>query len=527
MFKPVKMVKVTLVGSKDYLEEVSKTLHRLNLMHIEDPIEEDYFKIGEPSKKASTISRTLVQLRSLLSYLKLEPESYDAKKKFKAEEIAAKLDEKLEEYREKIEAKIEEIRGLTERNRLLEDEIRIIEPLKELGIPPRLLRDYKAIKCFVGMLKADPGERLREITDQFEILLKGVKGGYLAAVFVKTEYSDDFLIVLQEHGFSELTVPDIEDYDTRVAEINSEIENNLAKIKSLETELEEIKAKEAEVMMAIEEYLSIEMDRSELPLKTLVSKYAFVLTGYVPEKKVGELKSVIESQTNGRVVVDVVEGESESEPPTLLDNPGGVRNFELFTTLFSIPRYKEFDPTPIMAVFFPIFFGLMLGDIGYGLLITILALYLKRIFKTEGWQGLLNIALYSGIVSIIFGFIYGEFFGPFTVPGYKPHEIHFIGAALQNLYAFHHYHPLFDRVEEMGVKVLLFTVLVIGMIKILWGFAIGFRNVYVEHGLKAAILEKASWFIGVLGMALLILGFSYNVGVFYKLGLGPNPGNVP
>jgi len=170
---------------------------------------------------------------------------------------------------------------------------------------------------------------------------------------------------------------------------------------------------------------------------------------------------------------------------------------------------------------------LMLGDIGYGLLITILALYLKRVFKTEGWQRLLNIALYSGILAIIFGFIYGEFFGPYTVPGYKPTDVHFLGGVMYNLYAFNHHHPLFDRVEEMGVKILLFASLVIGMFKILWGFAIGFRNVYVEHGLKAAILEKASWFIGVAGMACLILGFSYNVEVFYKLGIGPNPGNVP
>ncbi len=528
MFKPAKMAKVTLVGPKDYLEQVSKTLHSLNLMHIEDPVEEDYFKIGEPFKKASTISRTLVQLRSLLSYLKLEPETYDAKRKFRAEEIAAQLDEKLEQYREEIEAKIEEIRSLTEKNRVLEDEIKVIEPLKELGIPPRLLRGYKTIRCFVGMLKADPSERVREITDQFEIFLKEVKGGYLVAAFVKAEYSDDFLIALQEYGFSELAVPDIEDYDARLSEINAEIEGNNEKIKSLEAELEEIKSREAEVMMAIEEYLSMEMDRSELPLKTLVSKYAFVLTGYVPAKKVNELKSVVESQTNGRVAVDVVEGESEeSEPPTLLENPRGIKNFELFTNLFSIPKYKEFDPTPIMAVFFPIFFGMMLGDIGYGLLITVLSLYLKRVFKTEGWQGLLNIALYSGIVSIFFGFIYGEFFGPFTVSGYEPPEIHWVGPIMHNLYAFNHGHPIFDRVEEMGVKVLLFTVLVVGMFKILWGFAIGFRNVYVEHGMKAAILEKGSWFIGVLGMALLILGFSYNVGVFYKLGLGPDPGNVP
>ncbi|MEM4503910.1 MAG: V-type ATP synthase subunit I, partial [Archaeoglobaceae archaeon] len=168
-----------------------------------------------------------------------------------------------------------------------------------------------------------------------------------------------------------------------------------------------------------------------------------------------------------------------------------------------------------MAIFFPLFFGLMLGDIGYGLLIVLTSLYLKAIFKTEGWQKLLNIGLASGIVSIVFGFIYGEFFGPFVVPGIeRPSEVHFVGDVLASLYAFNHGHPLFDRVEEFGVKALLFTVLSIGMIKMLWGFSMGFYNVYVEHGIKEAILEKGCWILGVFGLVCIILGFSYNLGIF-------------
>ncbi len=141
---------------------------------------------------------------------------------------------------------------------------------------------------------------------------------------------------------------------------------------------------------------------------------------------------------------------------------------------------------------------------------------------------MLNIGVYAGVMSIIFGFIYGECFGPFIVPGeYEPYQIHFIGSQLEHLYEFHHGHPIFDRVEEMGVKILLFATILIGVAKILFGFALGFYNVYVEHGLKDAILEKLSWIIGVIGLAMIIFGFAYNVGVFYQLGMGPNPGNVP
>jgi len=64
MLKPERMVKVSVVGPKDQLETVSEILYDLNILHIEDPVEDEYFKLGEPFEKASTISRNLVQLRS-------------------------------------------------------------------------------------------------------------------------------------------------------------------------------------------------------------------------------------------------------------------------------------------------------------------------------------------------------------------------------------------------------------------------------------------------------------------------------
>ncbi len=95
-----------------------------------------------------------------------------------------------------------------------------------------------------------------------------------------------------------------------------------------------------------------------------------------------EFKSKMDA--NG-VAVEVLD--EEGEPPTKLSNPVGVRNFELLTTTFGIPKYKEIDPTAFIAIFFPIFFGMMLGDIGYGLLVTVISLYLKRVFKTEAGRG--------------------------------------------------------------------------------------------------------------------------------------------
>uniref|UniRef100_A0A7J3TIW8 V-type ATP synthase subunit I n=1 Tax=Geoglobus ahangari TaxID=113653 RepID=A0A7J3TIW8_9EURY len=115
MLKPERMVKISVVGPRDYFEEVSEILYALNALHIESPSEEEYFTLGEPFGKAGVLSRSLVQLRSILSYLKLDPKTFAPKRIYRIEEITTNLDAKLEEYQREIGAKIEKIRELEEK----------------------------------------------------------------------------------------------------------------------------------------------------------------------------------------------------------------------------------------------------------------------------------------------------------------------------------------------------------------------------------------------------------------------------
>jgi V/A-type H+-transporting ATPase subunit I len=517
MLKPEKMVKVAVVGSKDKLSLASETLYRLNLLHIESPSETEDFKIGSPSEKAGHISRSLLQLRSYISYLKLDPGKISVKRKFSKREIEEKLSKKLSEYQEEIGMRLEELKKTKDTLKSLEAERSAIEPLKVLGVPPHLLKGYRTIKCFVGFVKADPAEEIRKITSDFDLIIKNFEDQLVLALFVRAEHAGEVYRVLQGFGYKEIAVPDV-DYETRISEISKMEEELNERRKKLEVEIEELKVKEADLILAIEEYLSSEVEKAELPLKTLVSKHTFVIVGYVPAKNAKIFKEELEAKN---LVVEQLSFEEHEMPPTKLNNPGFTKNFEVLSKTYAIPKYKEIDPTVLMAIFFPLFFGLMLGDMGYGLLILLTSLYLKTIFKTEGWQKLLNIGLACGVASIFFGFIYGEFFGPFVIPGSEnPKDVHFIGDILAALYAFNHGHPIFDRVEEFGVKALLFIVLMIGMFKMLWGFSMGFYNVYVEHGFKEALLEKGCWIFGVLGLVFLIFGFSYNLGIFTS----PPPG---
>ncbi|MCS7129787.1 MAG: V-type ATP synthase subunit I [Archaeoglobaceae archaeon] len=511
MLKPEKMVKVAIIGAKEQLGIASEILHKMNLLHIEPISETDYFKLGTPMEKASQASKNLLQLRSYISYLKLDPTKISLKRKFKREEIEEKLGKKLAEYHKEIGNRLDELKRINDSLKSIDSEISAIEPLKVLEIPPMLLKGYKTLRCFVGFVKSDPMEEIKKIATDFDFVIKKFEDQFVIAIFVRSEQENEVYRVLQGFGYKEIPVPEVE-YELRISELKKMKEEFLERKKKIEVEIEDLKLKESELILAIEEYLSSEVDKAELPLKTLVSKQTFVIFGYVPANS---FESFQKKLNEVGIVVEKLNFEEHELPPTKLKNPKYAKNFEILSKTYAIPKYKEIDPTTIMAIFFPLFFGLMLGDMGYGLLIFAVSLYLKMIFKTEGWQKLLNIGLACGVSSIFFGFLYGEFFGPFIVPGSKnPGDVHFIGDFLASLYTFNHGHPLFDRVEEFGVKALLFIVLMIGMFKMLWGFSMGFYNVYVEHGIKEAILEKGCWIFGILGLICLIFGFSYNLGIF-------------
>ena len=511
MLKPVKMVKVSVVGPKEYLATTSETLHRTYALHIEDPVEDEYFKLGEPLEKASTTSKYLVLLRSYISHLKIDPESIFPKRKYRSSEVEAQIQQKLDEFQKEIGERIDRIKTLSDRLKSIEDELKALEPLKVLGISPRLLKGYKHLRCFVGLLRKDPTDRINEITSDFEIFIKEYNKEYVAAIFVRKAAEEEVYAALQEFSYAELPVPDVDSVEERIKELIDEKASIQDEIERVEKELEDIKAKEVEFMLAMEEYLSIELEKAELPLRTLVSKYAFMIVGYVPAKDFDRVKREVESKTNGKVMLEQVE-DKEFNPPTMLKNPAGVRNFELLTTTFGIPKYHEVDPTFFMSIFFPIFFGMMLGDVGYGLGVLALALFLKSVKKSEGWQRLLNILVYSGISTIVFGLIYGEFFGadifgPESIFGLKSIPIIFPRAGSGEL----------AERAAYDVKFLLLITLFMGLAVILLGFILGFINVYKEHGFKDALLEKGTWIFGMLGLGFAIVGFTYNLGVYHQI----------
>jgi V/A-type H+/Na+-transporting ATPase subunit I len=160
--------------------------------------------------------------------------------------------------------------------------------------------------------------------------------------------------------------------------------------------------------------LGDELARLDAVERTAATEHAFVLEGWLPTSHTPALRKELEKAVGGATVVEEVLQEEwvGERVPVVLHNPRLFRPFETLVGILPLPRYGSIDPTPFLAIFFPMFFGLVLGDVGYGLVLAALALVLRH-RSPSGSKGraVAEIAGAGAAFTVIFGFLYGELFG--------------------------------------------------------------------------------------------------------------------
>ncbi|HOJ97771.1 MAG TPA: V-type ATPase 116kDa subunit family protein, partial [Methanospirillum sp.] len=188
--------------------------------------------------------------------------------------------------------------------------------------------------------------------------------------------------------------------------------------------------------------------------------------------------------------------EQYDNAPVFFDNPAWVKPFEFFMNLVTPPMYREIDPTPLIAIFFPLFFGLIVGDIGYGLVILCFSLVVRLKFRDIPWIcQLMSILMISSIPTIVFGYIYGEFFGDLGEHMGWIHPLTIFGIT-------------WNRIEAI-IPLLILTI-GIGVFHVFLGLSLGILNAYRHHKTKH-IIEKAGMLGLVTGILLLIGSYAGHV----------------
>ena len=232
-----------------------------------------------------------------------------------------------------------------------------------------------------------------------------------------------------------------------------------------------------------EEYYHNLSERNKAKNILVGSPHLFLMTGWIEEEKVENLKSNINQDVGESEVViltDEIKMEEFRDVPIVLKNNKLVQPFEMITEMFSYPQYNEVDPTPLMMPFFMIFFGMMAADLGYGLLLFGVTLFALKAFNIEGSTG--NFIKFLHILSyptMAFGLFFGSFFGT---------ELPFQVLSLQE-----------------DVLVIMILSVVIGLVQLLYGL--------ILNGIiKGRQGQRASSYIDGYAWAMMLIGFSLWVG---------------
>jgi len=199
--------------------------------------------------------------------------------------------------------------------------------------------------------------------------------------------------------------------------------------------------------------------------------HCFVIVGWIPQTCLDGLQHELNRTFSGQVAVEelqLLQRDLERVPVALM-NPLYFKPFEILTRLLPLPRYGSFDPTPFLGLFFPLFFGMILGDIGYGLILAAAALVLVFAPIKPIWQDVGRILGVCAACSLFFGLLYGECFGDWGEYAFGLHPI------------------LFER--SRAIEPMIWFSLAVGVVHVLLGLALGLYKAMQHHQRREALFR--------------------------------------
>ncbi len=415
---------------------------------------------------------------------------------------------------------------LLEENRKVNHSLEEFKSLKEtLQVANKLkidLSGFGSLKYFYANLfvinSADYGEieRSLEGSSIFKYELESKEKSAII-IISDIEDSDKILKVMRALNSNPFSIPkefpQIPDEAYALAE--SKIKELTEKQKSISKELASVTKKIRGKILTLHENAFVAKEVLETLRKPGGTKNFAVIQGYIPKKMEKKFNEVTSQWTT--ITEEIKDEETFSNPPVYLDNPKWVRTYEVITNSQGIPRKGEFDPTWMIALMWPIFYGLMFADLGHGLLLMGLGLLFK--FKGQGnlsrWGMLLAM---SGAAGAIAGVFQGEVFGF--------HLEHFVGfeALLHEGGPLHSIEWLIGSISvaeltiEQVILILKISIF-LGVIHLGWAFLLRIHK-YWKHGDKDAMIFEAipnlfMW-LGVFGVMMGAIGSEYDVMNMYS-----------
>ncbi len=520
MFRPEKIDHIKVFLTRDKVKGLIRRLHEVGVCQLrESEAEFDSLYDYEESSAVEDLHTRIFALNNNLEPYKhvRQPESlvksfFVPKEPVKLKTVPATVEEAskvarviLDDVEEDVDTKVAEINELNEKikqNNFVISNLEKLPHFKTSSFAPT-----EHVSSQLGVVRNASLPKIRAGLSDIAVI--GVhwvsKEESVVSVLSSHDEAAKVSKTLHEIGFEVLTVP----YEHKLPEqimidIKKESDKHNAKIAKVKESLVKVVDEYGTKLEIATEEMEIALEKIESLKQIRASRALTVLEAWVPHKQIKDFNSILESE----VKLYMVEVTERKDAPTKYSNHKWIRPFEMITELYSTPKYKGYDPTFLIALFFTCFFGLMLTDFFYGIFLLVFGVLMINAGKfndTLKQTGV--ILLFFGISTAVWGVVFGSYFGDFFQK---------IGVQLPMLID-----PMRDVIIGLGLA------LGLGGLHLLVGLVVGFYdNLFVQKKVKEAFSAQAVWIIFMMSavlfivqktnLAFMLLGLSVAMQVFFN-----------
>ncbi len=397
----------------------------------------------------------------------------------------------------------------------LEGIVQQLRPWLALDCPLEKVVSTEHTAIFLGTLPVEALEEFRDAASgisehmDVETVNQDRELAYLLICCHKEVFSKIWDI-LKRLGFEQATFPELRGTPQDVhRQTQKQIDETLQRVYAIE-DVSRGFLKERHKLKVLFDHLNGQLQRRRIEANFGQTEKAGVIEGWIPERWLKSFEATLRKEFDELAIL-AIETSSREEPPIALQNSETlVRPFEVVTELYGLPNTREYDPSPLLAPFFFVFFGLCITDAAYGIIITLLFLFLMKKFKvTFGRTKLVGLLFFGGISTILMGVITGGWFGDLS--NYLPPWLDGFRRMRQSL-------MLFDPMEQ--VLVFIGIALVLGFTQICYGLVIRMAREIREGDLAEAFCGPFPWLTLLNGLVIFALSkggvFSPVLGVMGK-----------
>lgn len=481
----VKMKKAKVFVLKEYENKLKRSLQRYGVLMITN----DKAVTTDTGYEDSIIARSNRIIKELEVYAE-KPKLFSPKFQVVDYDRFSDIREDQIHLLENIEKILEKRSKLKDENEQLITNNQVLVPWEKLEVTTKDIYELQYTNIYLGQVLTNDLETFNEFLNENKLayVTYGTDASGLAYAVVSRENILDDLIVA---GFVKSELPVFNHLiSEEVASNTNLIETNKLEINKLEEVLKDYSLSIDEVKLLSDQMLSEKELKRYGASETEETVY---FEGWVRVDEVEKLEKAV-SRVTKDFEIDLRDPLPQEVPPTQHKNNKFVEPFETITNMFAVPQYNEIDPNPVMSVWYWLFFGMMMGDWGYGLVMAALLGLFMLIKKPKGeFRKLVKVLFLSSFTTIFFGVLYGSVFGI----SYDIGSI--FGTKFQ----------VFDSMNDPIT--MLIASLVVGVLHIFTALIIKAIQLGREKDWMGILAETVSWILLIPGLAVLLVLPAYSL----------------